>query len=101
MILYNITFAVSLEIHAEWLIWMREKQIPAIMSTGLFEKHLLLKLMDLAEEDGITYALQFFASTEENYRTYLKDQAPALRLNSNKKWGDQVLSFRTLMQIVQ
>ena len=79
MILYNITFAVSHDIHEEWLIWMKEHHIPEVMSSGFFEKHLLLKLMEVDESDGMTYALQFFATTEDNYRTYVKELSPSLR----------------------
>jgi hypothetical protein len=91
---------VSHAVHDQWLLWMKEEHLPEIMATGLFERNQFMRLLDIEEEQGITYAVQFFASTKENYDTYISNHAPALRLKGTEKWGDQVVGFRTLMKIV-
>jgi hypothetical protein len=100
MIIYNVTTMVSHAVHDQWLTWMKEEHLPEIMATGLFERNQFMRLMDVDEQQGITYAVQFFASTKENYDSYLSNHAPALRLKGTEKWGDQVVGFRTLMKIV-
>ncbi|MEY3060031.1 MAG: hypothetical protein RL000_1383 [Bacteroidota bacterium] len=100
MIIYNVTTMVSHAVHDQWLLWMKEEHLPEIMATGLFERNQFMRLLDIEEEQGITYAVQFFASTKENYDTYISNHAPALRLKGTEKWGDQVVGFRTLMKIV-
>lgn len=101
MILYNITYMVSHPIHEEWLVWMKTIHIPEIMSSGLFERNQLLKLLEVDEQEGVTYAVQFYADSLQQYNTYITNHAPALRLKANQKWGDQVLGYRTIMEIVQ
>jgi len=100
MIIYNVTTMVSHAVHDQWLLWMKEEHLPEIMATGLFERNQFMRLLDIEEEQGITYAVQFFTSTKENYDTYISNHAPALRLKGTEKWGDQVVGFRTLMKIV-
>ncbi len=101
MILYNITYMVSHEVHEEWLKWMKEIHIPEMIATGLFERNQVLRLLEVDDQEGITYAFQFYAATIGNYNTYITNYAPALRLKANQKWGDKVLGYRTLMEIVQ
>ncbi len=101
MILYNITYMVSHAIHDEWLTWMKTEHMPEIMSSGLFERNQLLKLLEVDEQEGVTYAAQFYTTSIQEYNTYTTKYAPALRLQANQKWGDQVLGYRTIMEIVQ
>lgn len=101
MLVYNITYAVSHEIHEAWMTWMKGIHIPEIMSTGLFSSFKMLRLLEVDEEEGLTFAVQFHAEKEEHYRKYIAEHAPALRLHATRQWGDQVIGFRTLMAIVQ
>lgn len=101
MILYNITYMVTHAIHEDWLVWMKTIHIPEIMSSSLFERNQMLKLLEVDEQEGLTYAVQFYTSSIENYNSYIVNYAPALRLQANQKWGDQVLGYRTIMEIVQ
>jgi len=66
------------------------------MSTGLFSSFKVLRLLELDEQEGLTFAVQFHAETEEHYRNYIAEHAPALRLAATQQWGDQVMGFRTL-----
>jgi hypothetical protein len=100
MILYNITYLVSHAIHDEWLLWMKTVHLPEVMSTGLFERNQLLKLLEVDEQEGLTYAAQFYATSLDQYNTYITNNAPALRLKANQQWGEQVLGYRTIMEIV-
>jgi hypothetical protein len=101
MLIYNITYSVSIEIHESWLQWMTKVHIPELMETGMFVKNQVLRLREVDEEDAFTYAIQFFSATEEDYRTYINEHAPKLKLKSSQKWGEKVIAFRTLMEIVQ
>ena len=100
MIVYNVTTMVSHGIHDLWLTWMKEVHLPEIMATGLFERNQFMRLKEVDEEQGITYAVQFLAPTLEAYQNYISNHAPALRLKGTQKWGDQAVGFRTLMEIV-
>lgn len=100
MFLYNITYLIPGEISKDWLKWMKEKHIPAIMETKLFEKNTLLQLINIDEQDGITFALQLYTDSELKYDEYEERFAPTLRIDAKQVWGEQILSFRTSMRIV-
>ena len=101
MIVYNITMKVDLSIENEWVQWQREEHIPEIMETGLFTEYKFFRLLEQDETEGITYVIQFFASSMEKYQSYIEKYAPLLRKKAAEKWNDQFVGFRTIMQVVQ
>lgn len=101
MIVYNITYMISHQVHDEWLTWMKETHMPEMMSTGLFERNQMLRILEVDETEGLSFAVQFFVSNLDNYNSYITNHATALRLKGTQKWSNQVLGFRTLMEIVQ
>jgi Domain of unknown function (DUF4286) len=100
MIIYNVTVQVGLQVAAKWLLWMQQEHIPAVMATRCFETYRLVKLLGTDETEGLTYAVQYFAANLEQCETYLEQYAPALRQEVAETWGEQVFSFRTLMEVI-
>lgn len=100
MIVYNITMKVDPTIEKEWIEWQRQEHIPEIMATGLFTENKFFHLLEQDDKDGITYVIQYFTTSIENYKQYIKKFAPSLREKALKKWGDKFIAFRTLMQVV-
>ncbi|MFM8588435.1 MAG: DUF4286 family protein [Bacteroidota bacterium] len=101
MYLYNITYLVSHPINQAWLEWMKQEHVPSMLSSGLFTHHRIMRLMEVDQAEGITYAFQFYSESLSNYKKYITDFAPALRQKAQEKWGDQVMGFQTLMETVQ
>lgn len=101
MIVYNITSKVRWEIMEGWLSWQVGEQIPAILKTGSFDKYQLYRLLDQDEEEGPTFVIQFFTSNVERYRQFMIEFAQALQDAGWDKWGNNVISFRTLMEDIQ
>ena len=100
MLIYNVTTKVSLEIQADWLHWLKEEHIPEVMATNMFTHHRLLRLLDTDESDGFTYAVQYFCNSHELYEHYISHFAPGLRQKALDRWGNQFISFRTLMEVI-
>ena len=100
MLKYNVTTQLSWAIHKDWLEWMREIHIPEVVGTGCFTHHRLVRLLEVDESEGPTYAVQYFTDSLEIYRRYITQYAPALRLDAQKKWGEACISFRSLMEVV-
>ncbi len=100
MFIYNITTKISWTINDEWVAWMKEKHIPGIMGTGCFVEHRFVKLLETDEAEGPTYATQFSSAKREDYERYIEMFATQLRNDAVGKWGDQIISFRSLMQLV-
>ena len=101
MILYNVTVKVMLSIERDWLQWMKQEHIPEVLGTGMFQQARLWKIIDIEEEDGVTYAFQYTAENIEEYRQYLNVHAPAMRQKGIDKWGDKFIAFRTVMEEIK
>jgi hypothetical protein len=100
MFVYNVTIKVANKISADWLEWLKEEHIPDVMATGCFQEFTLLKLLEVDESEGPTYAVQYKAESKAAYNQYIEKYASALRQKSFDKWGDSFIAFRTIMQIV-
>lgn len=100
MIIYNVTTKVTHQINEAWLRWMKQEHIPAIMDTGLFHDFRVSRLLEQDEQDGVTYSIQYFTDTLENYQTYLAEHSPRLRQQSYEQFGSQFVAFTTVMQVV-
>jgi hypothetical protein len=101
MLIYNITTLVDTSIVPEWLEWVINAQIPAIMSSGYFERYQLVKVLDVDETQGLTYAVQFYAADRDAYDLYSLVHATALEKAFQELWGEKCLSFRSLMEVVK
>ena len=100
MLIYNVTSGVDKEIEQEWLRWMKETHIPDVMGTKMFTAHRLYRVLSSENESTVSYAVQYSATTLKHVDQYLETYAPALRDDVKKKFGDKVLSFRTLLEEV-
>ena len=99
--LYNITFNVDQDIQEQWLHWLKEKYIAKVMQTGLFLKYRFYRLLSEVENDGITYALQFYAESLDDIDTYIEDHAPAIVHEQNEKFKHRQVAFMTLLESVE
>ena len=100
MILYNVTSKPDNNIAVAWLQWMKDEHIPDVINTGCFTKATLCKLLEVDDEDGPTYTVQYHTETHEDYLRYINEYAGAMRKKVNEKWGESIVAFRSLMQIV-
>lgn len=100
MILYNVTVNVEKEIATEWLAWMKESHIPAVLGTGMFTENKIFRLLNETENDGETFSVQYFARTIADIETYLQQHAPALIASHNNRYRHKHVAFRTVMEQV-
>ncbi len=100
MYIYNVTTKVSSSIHTDWLHWMKNEHIPAVMQTGCFTSHKMVRILEIDEEEGPTYAVQYELNTQTDYEQYINEFAPILRNDTIQQWGDKIMAFRTIMQVV-
>lgn len=100
MFIYNVTTQLDKNIHKEWIQWMQQIHIPEVMQTGCFTASRLLRLLETIESDGFTYTVQYTASTKADYNRYIEMYAATLRQSTINKWGDKIIAFRSLMEII-
>jgi Domain of unknown function (DUF4286) len=100
MLLYNVTIKVENNIADAWLQWMKDEHIPDVINTGCFTKATLCKLLEVDDEDGPTYTVQYLSATDADYQRYINEHAPVMRKKVTDKWGNNIAIFRSLMLIV-
>lgn len=99
-VVYNATNKVIQQIHDSWLQWMQHHHIPAMLATGCFYKASVFRLKNVDNAEGPTYVVQYFANSEVEYERYLSHFAATLRKESRDKWGDDLLTVHTMMELV-
>ncbi|MEL6922957.1 MAG: DUF4286 family protein [Bacteroidota bacterium] len=100
MIVYNITSKIDHSVIDDWLQWMQDEHIPDVMATGLFSEPRLCRVIGMDESEGLTYAMQFSCDSLSVMHRYEVNFAKALRKKTQQRYGEKVLSFRTLMEVV-
>jgi hypothetical protein len=100
MIVYNFTIKIHPAIENAWLQWQQQEHIPEIMASGQFTEYKMFRLLEQDETDGLTFVVQYFAPTMENYLTFIEEFAPVLQQKAFDKWGNRFIAFRTVMQVV-
>ncbi|MBC6991489.1 MULTISPECIES: DUF4286 family protein [Hymenobacter] len=100
MILYNVTSSLDPEIAEEWVDYMLDTHMPEIMATGFFLRSQLCRLLN-EEENGITYAAQFYCISVEQLEEYQRVIGPGISANLETRFPGQYVSFRTVLEVVE
>ena len=100
MILYNVTFNLAPEIEQDWLQWVQKEHIPAMLATQKFVSAQLVKIYDDQQSATGSYAVQYKAENARLLNAYLKEDAPQLQQQTKERFGDQLLAFRTFLNVL-
>ena len=101
MIIYNVTVKVDIDIHKNWLQWMREEHIQDVVDTECFTSCRLSRLLGQNEEDGITYSIQYLSPSMKDFHRYQARFAPDLQKEHLNRFGEKAVAFRTMMELVE
>lgn len=100
MIYYNVTINIHESVHDQWLDWMQNKHIKDVIATGKFSSARMVKVLVEEEMGGLTYAIQYTTDSKETLQHYYNEDAPRLREEGAKLFGDKMLAFRTELELV-
>lgn len=100
MLLYNVTVGVDKDAEAEWLQYMKETHIQAVLDTGLFVGHKMYRVLHDQDDGSISYSIQYFAKSIEDVQQYLELFAPALIEEHRKRFHNRHVAFMTLLDEV-
>ena len=100
LICYNVTIKIHESVHNQWIKWMQEKHIQDVLATGKFSGARMVKV--LVEEDmgGTTYSIQYTTDSKETLQRYYDEDAPRLREEGLRLFGDKMLAFRTELELI-
>lgn len=99
MVIYNVTVKVDKDIHQEWLKWIQEVHAPAMMATGKFINYQVCRVLQ-EEEDGVTYAVQYFSADLETLIAYHQTDARRLQEAHAAQFPGRFVAFRTAMEVL-
>jgi phosphoribosylamine-glycine ligase len=82
------------------MIWMQHKHIPEMLATGKFSSARMVRVLIEEEMGGTTYSVQYTTDSKETLEKYYQENAPRLRDEAMKLFGDKMLSFRTELEVI-
>lgn len=100
MILYNVTINIHESVHDQWMQWMQEKHIKEVLATGKFTSARMVKVLIEEEMGSTTYSIQYSTDTKETLQKYYEEDAPRLREEGLRLFGDKMLAFRTELELI-
>ncbi len=100
MFIYNVTIKIQEAINEPWLQWLKDEHVPEVLATGCFTNATIVRLLEVDDSEGPTYAVQYIAESKALYNRYIENFAGILRQKSFDKWGNQFIGFRSLMQVI-
>lgn len=100
MFIYNVTTNVDESINEEWLTWMHDKNIPAILDTGKFISVKLCHVLVKEDMGGITYAVQYTSETKEKLESFLAEHSFKFREEEMKLFNGKYGTFTTELKVI-
>lgn len=100
MIIYNVTINIHESVHDQWLNWMQQKHIAEMLATGKFSSAKIVKVLIEEEMGGTTYSVQYTTDSKATLERYYEEDAPRLREEGLKLFGDKMLAFRTELELI-
>lgn len=100
MLLYNVTVTIDVEIHDDWVRWMRETHIPDIMASGCFVSYRMCRLLGHEHEDSEIFAVQYLVKDMAQLLRYQQEFAPSLQGQHKSRYEGRYVVFRTAMELV-
>lgn len=99
MFLYNVTVSLDPQAEQEWIKWMREIHILDVLATNCFIECKLSRVHG-EEEQGVTYSIMYLLPSEEKYKEYQANFAPALQREHAEKFNGRFAAFRTTLTVL-
>ena len=97
MIIYNVTVFIDESIHSKWIKWTKHEYIPKILSTKLFQKAVLSRVISNEE---LTYTIAFYAKSNSQLKLFKKNHSSFLKQKSFKKCGDVAPFFKSEIEFI-
>jgi phosphoribosylamine-glycine ligase len=79
---------------------MQHKHIPEMLATGKFSSARMVKVLIEEEMGGLTYSVQYTTDSKATLEKYYQKEAPKLREEGVKLFGDKMLTFRTELEVI-
>ncbi len=99
MYIYNITTNVSEEIKFDWLFWMKQTFIPAMLASGKFKKAIISQVLVDEEMGGVTYSTQYISESKTLVDNFIKNDLDEI-LAKHTQFRGSYVDFSTGLQVI-
>lgn len=101
-ILYNTTFALPLEQELSFLDYVKDRYIPEVLGFGVLSDPRLGRVVSYEPNtDGVSYALQFVAPSQQALDTFLASDGAECVSRLTGVLGTELVGFVTQMELVE
>jgi len=100
MNIFNITYLVSDKVHDSWLEWIREEHIPFMLGSEYFTQPQVARVITSAKEEGTSFSVQFHVHDMHTLKLWNKEYSLLFKENCSRKFGDEVLFFTTVLELI-
>ncbi|MDA8595795.1 MAG: DUF4286 family protein [Flavobacteriaceae bacterium] len=100
MYIYNVTVNIDANAEAEFVLWMQQTHLPAMLQTRKFTEAKMTLVHVEENIEGRTYSTQYSCNSKEDLEAYFKEDADQLREEMDKKFAGRYVAFRTELEII-
>jgi hypothetical protein len=101
MLIFNTTYLVADKMHGTWHKWLYEHYIPSMLESGYFDKPQVAKVLTNEQQEGVSFSVQFHISTMDLLESWNEKYAQAFLADFTKRFGQEVLLFSTVLEIIE
>ncbi len=81
-------------------MWMKNEYVTEAMKSGCFTENRLVRLLKLTKKKDLLMHCSLHAGSKADYNRYAAIYLPQIEAKSYARWGNRMLSFGSLMEIV-
>jgi len=100
MYIYNVTTNIEEGIEKEWLSYMANTHIPAMIATGCFTSAKFSRVMIQEEKGGKTYSIQYAVKDKETFKGYYVAYAADMNTTLDKLFKGNYVTFQTELEVL-
>lgn|SRR5690606_34590675 len=96
MIIFNVTTVIEEDIQQEFLLFMHEVYMPAVLETKKFKQAKLYRMTEPVN-DGVTYCAQYFAETLEDLESYRNESLAEFQHLLMQQFPNKIVFFSSIL----
>ena len=100
MLIYNTTYHVEEDQEKYFLIWIQEYYFPEIEKNGILHVPRILRVLSHREEGSACFSVQFEVEDSALLHRWHCEQGVKLNDELLRIFGDKVVGFPTLMEVI-
>jgi len=101
MLIFNTTYKVSSDIYNNWIDWMHKIHLPFMLESSQFSNPQIAKIVGSEDEGGSSFSVQFQIENMETLMEWHKSNASAFQNNCSQQFGNEVIFFSTVLEIIE